>query len=418
MRMIGDALPAPIFHLDRDLLVHEHNQAFREVTRLPAKQIEGQFLRDVAGKQYMEMLSRCKAPLAGESHDYSLNWQVLGGDCIDLRVRQLPYPPGNAHPPGLYVIMLPQSGVMIGGGEDSPTESGESTTASSPPGPHAAITNASGETLYLHSLNERLMAGDDPRAKLIRAIENDEFLLFAQRIEALKPFPLEHGSYEILLRLREEEDNLLPPGGFIPLAEHYGLTEDIDRWVVRTLLNWSVTQRKAHPKWEIPMFCVNLSASAVANPEFARFVVNELRHTGFPPSQLCFEIGEVETITHHESVDHFIKAVKPIKSRFTVDAFGGIKLTFAYLSGLKFDFIKIDGVIIQNLFKSPANLRQLKMIGDVCQKLGMRSIAEFVEDDRTLAASKEAGIDYAQGFALDRPGPIERIIDAESRKSI
>lgn len=166
------------------------------------------------------------------------------------------------------------------------------------------------------------------------------------------------------------------------------------------------------------MFCVNLSASAVANPEFARFVVNELRRTGFPPSQLCFEIGEVETITHHESVDHFIKAVKPIKSRFTVDAFGGIKLTFSYLSGLKFDFIKIDGVIIQNLFKSPANLRQLKMIGDVCQKLGMRSIAEFVEDDRTLAALKEAGIDYAQGFALDRPGPIERIIDAESRKSM
>lgn len=122
--------------------------------------------------------------------------------------------------------MLPQSGAMISGGEDSPAEPGESTTTSSSPGPHAAITNASGETLYLHSLKERLMAGDDPWAKLIRAIENDEFLL----------------------RLREEEDNLLPPGGFIPVAEHYGLTEDIDRWVVRTLLNWSVTQRKAHPE--------------------------------------------------------------------------------------------------------------------------------------------------------------------------
>jgi len=416
MRMIGDTLPAPIFYLDRDLRVHEHNQALREITRLPAEQIEGQLLRDVAGRQYMEMLSRCKAPLAGETHDYSLNWQVPGGECIDLRVRQLPFPPGDAHPPGFYVIMLPQSGAIISSNSDNvrPDPADAEQPASSPVGPHAAITNAAGETLYLHSLNERLMAGNDPRAKLVHAIKNDEFLLFAQKIEALKPFSLEHGTYEILLRLREEEDNLLPPGGFIPVAEHYGLTEDIDRWVVRTLLNWSMTQRQLRPEWQIPMFCVNLSESAVANPEFARFVVNELRRTGFPASQLCFEIGEVETITHHDNVDHFIKAVKPIKSRFTVDAFGGIKLTFAHLSGLKFDFIKIDGVIIQNIFKSPADQRRLKMIGDVCHKLGMRSIAEFVEDERTIAALKEAGIDYAQGFAIDRPGPIDKIITARS----
>ncbi|MBM3374451.1 MAG: EAL domain-containing protein, partial [Betaproteobacteria bacterium] len=244
--------------------------------------------------------------------------------------------------------------------------------------------------------------------KLLRALQQNEFLLFAQKILPLNPLPFDHGHYEILLRLQEEEDNLLPPGGFIPVAESCGLTEDIDRWVVTALINWALEQQRARPGWDIPMFCLNLSEASIVNPEFALFVRRELQRSGFPAKQLCFEIGELETISCHNHVGCFIAALKPAGCRFTVDGFGSVKLSFTHLSGLALDFIKIDGVITQNIFKTDAELTKLRAIVNVCGKLGVRTIAEFVEDEKTLAKLREVGIDYAQGFGIDRPGPIAK----------
>lgn len=403
IRMIKDELPTPILFVDRDLRIHDHNKAVRELTRLPQDRIDSQLLRDVMGAQYMQMLSHCREALTGNRDEYALAWP---NDNATFKVRHLPHPPGDANPIGFYIVMLPENTLA-----NPPTSVPASTPASNGNGsaksdPHAAITGDSGETMYLHSLSDQLMGGDDPRAKLTRALQQNEFLLYAQKIQPLKPLPFDHGCYEILLRLQEEEENLLPPGGFIPIAERCGMTEDIDRWVVRTVISWSLEQRRADPKWEIPMFCVNLSEAAIVNPEFARFVRTELQRSGFPASQLCFEIGELEIISSHNSVGSFIAALKPAGCRFTVDAFGSVKLSFSNLSGLAMDFIKIDGVIIQNMFKTEADLTRLRAIVNVCAKLGVRTIAEFVEDERTLAKLREIGIDYAQGFGIDRPGPI------------
>lgn len=253
------------------------------------------------------------------------------------------------------------------------------------------------------------MGQENPRQNLVRAMQQDEFLLFAQKILALKPLPFDQACYEILLRLQEEELHMLPPGGFIPIAERYGMTEDIDRWVVHRLITWSMDRRKNAPDWQIPLFCINLSGASICNPEFANFVRMELQRSGFPAKQLCFEIGELETISSHDNIGHFIAALKPVGCRFTADSFGSVKLSFANLSGIRMDFIKIDGVIVQNMFKTPADEAKLKAIVGVCQKLGVRTIAEFVEDERTLEKLRELGIDYAQGFGIDRPGPIDRI---------
>jgi EAL domain-containing protein (putative c-di-GMP-specific phosphodiesterase class I) len=254
-----------------------------------------------------------------------------------------------------------------------------------------------------------LTGSDDPGEKLVRAMQNDKFLLYTQKIMPLKTLPFDRGCYEILLRLQEEEDNLLPPGGFIPIAERYGLTEEIDRWVVRRLINWCSERQKAVPGWPIPLFCINLSEASISNPEFARFVRLELQRAEFPAKQLCFEIGELETISSHDNVARFIAALKPAGCRFTADGFGSVKLSFSNLSGLAVNFIKIDGVIIQNMFKTPADLKKLQAILSVCQKLGVQTIAEFVEDDRTQKKLRELGVDYAQGFGIAKPVPVTKI---------
>lgn len=408
MRMVNDLLPLPIMFVDRDLRIHDHNKAALEITRIHEIRIEGQLLRDVMSSSYMEMLPHCRETLTGTRVEYQIKWHNGG----KYTIKQVPHPPGTDRPIGFYIVMLP---VHTATGAALPTEShnggnGNANTAINSD-PHAAITSESGETMYLHSISDQLMVGDDPRSKLVRALQHNEFLLFAQKVLPLKPLPFDHGSYEILLRLREEEDNLLPPGGFIPMAERYGMTEDIDRWVVHNVISWSMAQKLANPQWDIPMFSINLSDASIINPQFARFVRQELKNSGFPAGQLCFEIGELETISNHNNVANFIAALKPVGCRFTVDDFGSVKLSFSNLSGLRLDFVKIDGVIIQNMFKTPADLAKLKAIVNVCGKLGMKTVAEFVEDERTLAMLREIGVDYAQGFGIDRPGPVIKALN-------
>ncbi len=420
MHLVYSLMPTPMLYVDRDLRIHEHNAAARTLTRIPEIRIENQLLRDVAGAQYMEILPYCRETLTGTKVEYQVKWH----NGQPYRIKQVPYPAGTDQPLGFYMLWIQQNIL-----EQAPTSDASATGGNASDGapllpaetpleltdPHAAITNDNGETLYLRSISNQLMEGESPRSKLVRAIENDEFLLFAQEITTLKPLPFDHGVYEILLRLKEEEDNLLPPGGFIPIAERYGLMQEIDRWVIRTLFNWSMALKKKNPKWEIPMYCVNLSESSVGDIDFARYVRTELQRSGFPASQLCFEIGEVDTITHHVFVEQFIAALKPAGCRFTVDSFGSIKLSFSHLSGLIIDFVKIDGVLVQNLFKSPMMTTKLKAIVTVCDKLGVRTIAEFVEDEKTMLALQELGIDYAQGFGIDRPGPISKVITRSTK---
>jgi EAL domain-containing protein (putative c-di-GMP-specific phosphodiesterase class I) len=108
-------------------------------------------------------------------------------------------------------------------------------------------------------------------------------------------------------------------------------------------------------------------------------------------------------------VQRFINALKPMGCRFTADAFGSVKTSFTHLKGLALDFIKIDGVIIQNLLRDPAALAKARAICTVCGKVGLATIAEFVESDETLAKLREIGIDYAQGFGIARPEPLDRM---------
>jgi EAL domain-containing protein (putative c-di-GMP-specific phosphodiesterase class I)/PAS domain-containing protein len=405
-KMIHDLQPTPLLYIDRDLRVRQHNRAFLKLTDWPADRINGQLLRDVAPREYPALLPRFHETLAGAMISYSMAWSAADGSSSSYLVKQVPWPPDNPHAAGFYILMLPEQGSGV-----APASAGaEPPPASTRSTPHAAITGDSGETLYLHSLSDQLTGSEDPRAKLVRALESEnDFLLFAQKIMPLRTLPFEHGCFEILLRLREEEDNLLPPGGFIPIAEQFGLTEGIDRWVVRKVIAWSMAQQKANPGWTVPLFCVNLSDAAISNPDFARFVRAEIHRTKFAANRLCFEVGELETISNHDNVVRFITALKPAGCRFTADAFGSVKLSFSHLSGLALDFVKIDGVIIQNMFKTPADLVKLRAIVGVCQKLGVRTIAEFVEDDRTLEKLREIGIDYAQGFGIARPGPIDNI---------
>ncbi len=406
MRLLSDTLPIPVFYVDRDLRCRYHNPAARELSGQPDDQINGQPLRDIVRSAHPLMQPHFEQTLAGKTADYAVAWPDKNGTSTRCTVRQIPYmPEGEPQPIGFY-IMIVRTTTEPATAPPAPIVAPQKTEHDAGMDDH---TNAGGEALYLHSITDQLMGWDDPRSKLVRALAENQFLLFSQKILALKNNTTDLACHEILLRLQEEEDHLLPPGGFIPIAERYGMMEEIDRWVVHNLISWCLNKRNNQPGWQIPLFCVNLSERTPNNPEFAKFVHQEVRRSGFPARALCFEISEMETINNHDAVRNFIAALKPAGFRFTIDAFGSAKVSFTHLKGLPVDFIKIDGVIIQNMFKTPADMAKLKAMITVCHKIGVQTIAEFVESQETLDTLRELGIDYVQGFGIARPGPISLV---------
>jgi EAL domain-containing protein (putative c-di-GMP-specific phosphodiesterase class I)/PAS domain-containing protein len=407
MRLLADALPSMIFFVDRDERCRYHNRAVEHRTGLTAEQISGRPLHEVLGNAYPLVAPHIGDTLQGKPAAYEFVWP---GTALPetYAAHHVPYPPEESPPRGFYLLLT-----VTALHPPARTASSLQPTDPATDAGGVVIAGEGGETIYMRSIAAQLMGWDEPRAKLEYALKGNQFLLFAQKILPLKRELPDTLCYEILLRLREEEDNLLPPGGFIPIAERYGLMEELDRWVVRNLIAWCREQKRGDPAWRVPLYCVNLSEAAVCSLDFARFVNDELRQHDFSARSLCFEIGEPEIIGQHAHVQRFINGLKPLGCRFTVDAFGSVKISFTHLKGLAVDFIKIDGVIIQNILRDPAALAKTRAINTVCGKVGLRTIAEFVETDETLDKLREAGVDYVQGFGIARPGPIRKITGPE-----
>ncbi len=265
---------------------------------------------------------------------------------------------------------------------------------------------AGGQAQYLHPLTEQLTGWDNPRAMLEHALRENHFLLLAQKILPLKPGSTDPLCYEVLLRLKQEEDSLLPPGGFFDIAESLGLMAKIDRWVVRAVLAWCAARRKASPEKPLPVMCINISAPALKSVSFLGAVREELRRAGVSPSALCFEINERDIIEQATGMQRFNAELKPLGCRFTVEGFGSVRSSFSHLKGLAIDFVKIEGAITERIVHNPLEFARLQIITEACQKLGMRSIATFVETQPILDKLLESGVDYVQGFGIARPEPI------------
>lgn len=273
-----------------------------------------------------------------------------------------------------------------------------------PPGTRSDITN--GDAVYLRAITENILGWSNPKARLDKALASDDFLLLAQRIMALKPRLQDQPFLEILLRLREEEDNMLPPGGFFPVAEALDMLEDIDRWVVRHTITWCAASAEDA---NAPMCCVNLSTEALLNPDFSVYVRSQLKKQGVSGSRLCFEITESDAIAQPGAALKFIRALKPQGCRFTLDNFGSVKVSFAHIKDLPIDYLKIDGSIIQNIITSSGDLARARAISLTCQRLGIRAIAQSVESKVVLAKLTEIGFDYAQGFGIAHPVSLTNI---------
>jgi EAL domain-containing protein (putative c-di-GMP-specific phosphodiesterase class I) len=242
----------------------------------------------------------------------------------------------------------------------------------------------------------------DPLATLRSALDEDDLQLFCQPIRSLsvggEPYPLA----EVLVRLREEEEALLPPGDFLPVFEHYRMLCELDCWVVKKTIAWMA---EARPD-SFRAYSVNVSSQSLGDPRLLNCIASELALHAVDPQRLCLEIDEEDTLLRAESAAQFSGAVRDIGCRLLIDGFARRSVSFTALKALQPDFVKIDGAVVRKISSSTIALLKLKAIIRVGAVTGIGTIAECVEAQSVIEQLTGLSVGFAQGFGVARPQPI------------
>ena len=233
--------------------------------------------------------------------------------------------------------------------------------------------------------------------RIRHALEHEEFTLHEQPILDLRTNEITHA--ELLIRM-EDDGELIAPAEFLPTAERTGLITAIDRWVIREGARLAATSGGR-------LLELNLSAKSLADAELPGYIQQEVEAAGADPANLVFEITETAAIANLPSAAALAERLTALGCHFALDDFGVGFGSFYYLKRLPLHYIKIDGDFIQTLTRSPTDQHVTKAIVGVAQGLGLKTIAEFVEDAETLELLRTYGVDYAQGFHVGRPGPVD-----------
>ena len=237
-----------------------------------------------------------------------------------------------------------------------------------------------------------------------QALDDDRFLLHRQTILNLQSNnQTSAGFFEVLLRMNSETGQLILPGEFLPVAERYNLISQLDTWVVKTAINWLCQEQAAGRDTSCS---INLSGVSIASERFLAFILATIDLSGVESERICFEITETAAIANINLAIEFITTLKEQGCFFALDDFGSGFSSFAYLKTLPVDYLKIDGFFVRDILQDSINYEMVKSINDIGHVMGKKTIAEFVEDADTLEALRNIGIDYAQGYAIDKPLPL------------
>lgn len=242
-------------------------------------------------------------------------------------------------------------------------------------------------------------------ARIEQALHEDRFRLYMQPIVPLGGGASHCGHCEILLRLIDEDGEVIAPNAFLPAAERFHLMGRIDRWVIENALEWF----SRHPDKldELDCFSINLSGQSLSAHKIESFIHDLVDRLQFPAAKLVFEITETAAINNMAQARSLIAGLREIGIRFSLDDFGSGLSSFAYLKNLPVDFLKIDGMFIKEIASDEIDREMTRAINDIGHVMGKKTIAEFVENRQTIEVLNSLNIDYAQGYYYSKPMPLD-----------
>lgn len=234
--------------------------------------------------------------------------------------------------------------------------------------------------------------------RIKEAIDHDRFTLACQPIITAATREIE--SYEVLVRLRGDGDEVILPSGFLPAAARFGLSVDIDKWVILHAIETLAHQRQRLPALR---FSINLAPPTLADESAYELIVQRLATTGLPPAALTFEVTETVAIADMTLASSFLDKVRQLGCKTALDDFGSGFSSFGYLQDLPVDIVKIDGRFVRNVATSPVDQAMVRAMNEIAHVLGKRTVAEFVENEAAAQLLTDYGIDFVQGYHFGRP---------------
>ena len=245
-------------------------------------------------------------------------------------------------------------------------------------------------------------------AKIDKALDDNALHLRCQRIMPLASDDSYHDHYEILLGITDELGEQSSLQEFINAAENYKRMADIDRWVIKNSFKWIADHRAELD--HISSFSINLSGHSLNDLGLMEFVMTQMRNTNVPIGKICFEITETLGIANLSDAADFIKRFKTTGCKFSLDDFGSGMSSYGYLKSLPVDYLKIDGVFVKEMATNPNDYAVVKSISEIGHFMGKKIIAEYVQDDETIQLLQDLGVDYAQGYGIEKPRLLDDIL--------
>ncbi|MFV9615805.1 MAG: EAL domain-containing protein [Gammaproteobacteria bacterium] len=230
-----------------------------------------------------------------------------------------------------------------------------------------------------------------------QAIEKKDIILFAQEIISLENGYDSH--YEILSRMRQDDGTFIMPDSFIPAAERYDVIVDIDKYVVLNVFN--LMRDKKIP--ENITLSINISGNSICDKSFMQFILDYVSEIKLKTDNICFEITETAAIANFAKALEFIDALREVGFQFSLDNFGSGVSSFGYLKQLPIDYLKIDGFFVKDMVSDPIDAAMVSAINEIGHRMGIKTIAEFVESEEILQDLRKLGVNYAQGYHINKP---------------
>jgi len=407
LHLIDEVLPIMVAFIDIEGRCQYHNRAFQKWLRLQSGQIKGRHMREVLGvKVYQETATAVRQSLDGQAVRYERTQKMPDGAVYRLSVEHLPQFGEDGKVTGFFMLIKDITGPGDVRMPAQPEFTSPGRAGSGAVVPALVQDGTADQNMFVQSFSEQITGHKDAGSRIMAAIEKDEFRLFCQLITPLAVNSGEAEHYEILVRLMEEEDGMMPPGAFFPLAEKYGLMPHLDRWVVQHVTEWASRQNSLDEKRESSMFFINVSAATIGDSGFPEFLQLTLLEYGVHGAALCFEITGSELTARSAEVAEFARQIRQCGCRVALSGFGRDHVLFDLIRGFQVDFLKIDGSIILYILRDPVYLARVTAISQVAKEIGVKTIAEMVESEEIITSLREIGIDFAQGFGISRPRPL------------
>ncbi|MEI2767798.1 MAG: EAL domain-containing protein [Nitrosomonas sp.] len=398
---IDENFPVMLAYFNAELRCRYHNRIFRRWFGLRSDQIDGKLLTEFSNEGFFLDIRNCvKEIFTGKTIHYERTLKSTKGFPYIFTEQFVPHLDSKGKVAGFYTIHSPfaqeKSRISLKKGEQA-THKAELDSVS-----QATVKNNTQKKqspVQSHASDTATTA-----TRIAQAIKEGEFNLSFQDIKSIKANDVLPMHHEILIRMGEEENSLMPPGSFLPFVEQFKLMPQLDRWVVNHIIKWLSNGTAANH-----VFCLNIAKDTFNDGSFPGFVQIQLQKMNAPASSLCFEIEAMDVQDQKTQVTAFIKKVSEVGCLITLCSFTQDSDLVKLLDHMKVNYIKIDGSLVCNILRDEEDFREVIAINKLAHERGIKTIAELVETDDIVAKLNEIGVDFIQGFGVAKVQPFEEL---------